>query len=102
MHINNDFNMLCLDFQALLRPGRFDRHITIDFPTLAEREEIFEMYLRNLKLKTQSAELPGKLSQLTPGMSGMLIFKLNAEFQYFSKNTNVTVISNDFRNLTMV
>jgi ATP-dependent Zn protease len=73
MHINNDFDILCLDLQALLRPGRFDRHITIDYPTLAERKDIFEMYLRTLKLKTQSAELPGKLSHLTPGMSGMVI-----------------------------
>jgi ATP-dependent Zn protease len=73
MHINNDFDILYLDLQALLRPGRFDRHITIDYPTLAERKDIFEMYLRTLKLKTQSAELPGKLSQLTPGMSGMVI-----------------------------
>ena len=31
--------------KALLRPGRFDRHITIDYPTLAERKDIFEMYL---------------------------------------------------------
>ena len=28
--------------KALLRPGRFDRHITIDLPTLIERKEIVE------------------------------------------------------------
>ena len=29
--------------KALLRPGRFDRHVTIDLPTLAERKEHFEV-----------------------------------------------------------
>lgn len=31
--------------KALLRAGRFDRHIFIDLPNLAERKELFEMYL---------------------------------------------------------
>lgn len=37
--------------QALLRPGRFDRHILIDLPTLQEREEIFERHLKNIVLE---------------------------------------------------
>lgn len=32
--------------QALLRRGRFDRHITIDLPNLSERKEMFELYLK--------------------------------------------------------
>lgn len=85
--------------KALLRPGRFDRHITIDFPTLAEREEIFEMYLRNLKLKTQSAELPGKLSQLTPGMSGADIANICNEAALHAarvKKTSIDVADFDY------
>ena len=31
--------------KALLRPGRFDRHISIDLPTLIERKEIFEQHM---------------------------------------------------------
>lgn len=37
--------------QALLRPGRFDRHILIDLPTLQEREEIFNRHLKNIVLE---------------------------------------------------
>lgn len=36
--------------KALLRPGRFDRHILIDLPNLQERTQIFEKYLSGLKL----------------------------------------------------
>lgn len=39
--------------KALLRPGRFDRHITIDLPTLAERKEIFEKHLSGVTLEKE-------------------------------------------------
>ena len=32
---------------ALLRPGRFDRQVTIDLPTIKEREAILKVHLRN-------------------------------------------------------
>ena len=35
---------------ALLRPGRFDRQISIDKPDLKGREEIFKVHIRPLKL----------------------------------------------------
>ena len=85
--------------KALLRPGRFDRHITIDYPTLAERKDIFEMYLRTLKLKTQSAELPGKLSQLTPGMSGADIANICNEAALHAarvKKTSIEAVDFDY------
>ncbi len=50
---------------ALLRPGRFDRQISIDKPDLKGREEIFKVHVRNLKLnkdvniKNLSAQTPG-------------------------------------------
>ena len=56
--------------QALLRPGRFDRHITIDIPTLAERKELFEMYLKKLTLEEPIGDFVNFLAQATPGMSG--------------------------------
>ena len=34
--------------RALQRPGRFDRHITIDVPTLEDRKEIFQVYLKRV------------------------------------------------------
>jgi cell division protease FtsH len=35
---------------ALLRPGRFDRHVLVDRPDLAGREEILEVHLRNIRV----------------------------------------------------
>ena len=59
-----------LPFQALLRPGRFDRQIMIDLPTLLERQEIFDLYLSKLKLLRPPHCYSARLAQLTPGMSG--------------------------------
>jgi spastic paraplegia protein 7 len=56
--------------KALLRPGRFDRQISIELPTLPERMEIFELYLKQLKLKDSVEEYSKRLASLTPGHSG--------------------------------
>ncbi len=54
--------------KALLRPGRFDRHIYLELPTKQERKEIFGVHLRPLKLaKNIDVEL---LAKLSPGFSG--------------------------------
>ena len=53
-----------------MRPGRFDRHILIDLPTLAERKEIFEIYLQKLRLARPITEYSSNLAHLSPGMSG--------------------------------
>lgn len=53
---------------ALLRPGRFDRQISIDIPDLAGREAIFKVHLKGLKI---GAELDiHKLASQTPGFAG--------------------------------
>jgi cell division protease FtsH len=53
---------------ALLRPGRFDRHIYLELPNMKEREEIFKVHLRPLVLD-QSIDTNFLASQ-TPGFSG--------------------------------
>ncbi|XP_064414498.1 paraplegin [Latimeria chalumnae] len=55
---------------ALMRPGRLDRHIFIDLPTLQERREIFEQHLKCLKLTQPAVSYSQRLSELTPGFSG--------------------------------
>ncbi|KAJ3593888.1 hypothetical protein NHX12_006221 [Muraenolepis orangiensis] len=55
---------------ALIRPGRLDRHIFIDFPTLQERMEIFEQHLKVLKLTQPPNFYSLRLAELTPGFSG--------------------------------
>lgn len=56
--------------KALLRPGRFDRHILIDLPTLQEREEIFERHLKSIVLEDLPSHYIKRLAYLTPGFSG--------------------------------
>jgi AFG3 family protein len=53
---------------ALLRPGRFDRQISIDKPDLVGREAIFKVHLKPLKLSDEID--PKKLSAQTPGFAG--------------------------------
>ena len=54
--------------KALLRAGRFDRQIHVDLPELKEREEIFKVHTRNLKI-AKDFDL-GFMAQHTPGFSG--------------------------------
>ena len=53
---------------ALLRPGRFDRQVTINLPDAKAREEILKVHAKN-KILDKSVNL-GNLSQRTPGFSG--------------------------------
>src|SRR5258705_1594365 len=53
---------------ALLRPGRFDRQITIDRPDLVGREAIFKVHLLPIKI-SQSLDVH-KLAEQTPGFAG--------------------------------
>ena len=56
---------------ALMRPGRFDRHIAIDRPDVSGRKGIFKVHLGPLRLSDQLPEsLAQKLAVLTPGFSG--------------------------------
>ena len=57
--------------QALLRPGRFDRLILINLPTLPERKAIFEVYLKKILLEKSVDAYSSRLAALTPGHSGM-------------------------------
>jgi AFG3 family protein len=53
---------------ALLRPGRFDRQITIDRPDLVGREAIFKVHLVPIKV-SQTLDIH-KLAEQTPGFAG--------------------------------
>ncbi|MCF7817499.1 MAG: ATP-dependent zinc metalloprotease FtsH [Kiritimatiellales bacterium] len=53
---------------ALLRPGRFDRQVVVDLPTLEGREHILNIHSRNVRLSDQ-VELK-KTARGTPGFSG--------------------------------
>ena len=53
---------------ALLRPGRFDRQITIDKPDVKGREAIFKVHLKPIKVSEQ-VDIH-KLAEQTPGFAG--------------------------------
>lgn len=56
--------------RALMRPGRFDRHIMIDRPTMDGRKQIFLVHLRKIVTSEDMDYLSGRLAALTPGFSG--------------------------------
>ncbi|MCX5843052.1 MAG: ATP-dependent zinc metalloprotease FtsH, partial [Deltaproteobacteria bacterium] len=53
---------------ALLRPGRFDRHVLVDRPDKIGREEILKVHLKKIKA-VEDLDV-GKLANMTPGMVG--------------------------------
>jgi cell division protease FtsH len=53
---------------ALLRPGRFDRQITIDRPDVKGREQIFKVHLKPIKV-SETLDIH-KLAEQTPGFAG--------------------------------
>jgi cell division protease FtsH len=53
---------------ALLRPGRFDRHVVVDRPDIIGREEILKIHARNIKL-SPDVELK-VIASRTPGFVG--------------------------------
>ncbi len=53
---------------ALLRPGRFDRHVVVDRPDKAGRIMILKVHMKNVKMD-ESVNVE-KIAGMTPGMSG--------------------------------
>lgn len=56
--------------KALLRPGRFDRQISLDRPDRTGREQIFKVHLTKIKLDRPVEEYSERLAALTPGFAG--------------------------------
>jgi len=56
--------------KALLRPGRFDRQICIDKPDIKGRDQIFQIYLKKIKLDHEPSYYSQRLAALTPGFAG--------------------------------
>lgn len=56
--------------KALLRPGRFDRQISLDRPDINGREQIFGVHLTKIKTEKAIDYYKQKLAALTPGFAG--------------------------------
>ena len=55
---------------ALLRPGRFDRHIEVTLPDIKGRAKIFTVHLAGIKIESNATDLAKHLAALTHGFSG--------------------------------
>src|SRR5579859_3104127 len=76
---------------ALLRPGRFDRHVMLDRPDIRGRRAILEVHARNKPLDT-SVDLE-TLAKQTPGFSGADLSNLINEAAILAARANRKVIS---------
>lgn len=81
---------------ALLRPGRFDRQISIDKPDLVGREQIFKVHLQPIKLAEEVD--PKKLSAQTPGFAGAEIANVCNEAALIAARRNKEAVDmHDFQ-----
>lgn len=75
---------------ALLRPGRFDRHVMVSLPDIRGREQILAVHLRRVPAR------PGlnlnELARGTPGMSGADLSNLVNEAALFAARRNSHVV----------
>lgn len=75
---------------ALLRPGRFDRQISIDKPDLVGREEIFRVHLKPIKIGPDVD--PKRLATQTAGFAGAEIANVCNEAALIAARKNKTVV----------
>ena len=83
-----------LDF-ALLRPGRFDRKITLSLPDIHAREKILNIHIRKVRID-DSVDLP-KIAKITIGFSGADLANLvNEAAMYAARENKENVTQDDF------
>ncbi|HBC78368.1 MAG TPA: cell division protein FtsH [Bacteroidales bacterium] len=76
--------------RALLRAGRFDRQIHVELPDIVEREAIFKVHLRPIKLE-KGFDITF-LAKQTPGFSGADIANVCNESALIAARKNKTVV----------
>ncbi|KAI4252743.1 MAG: hypothetical protein LQ352_004099 [Teloschistes flavicans] len=77
---------------ALMRPGRFDRHINIDAPTMEGRKQIFKVHVAKIITDENVEHMTGRLAALTPGFSGADIANCVNEAALTAARTNATKV----------
>lgn len=79
--------------EALLRPGRFDRHIQVNLPDIKERTAILQIHSRNKNL-SKSVDLED-ISRRTPGFSGAQLENVLNEATLLAVRKNKTSINTE-------
>ncbi len=78
---------------ALLRPGRFDRRVTVNYPDLKGREEILKVHCRNKPLE-EKVDL-AKIAQMTIGFTGADLANLMNESALLAAKLDKSLIGMD-------
>jgi ATP-dependent metalloprotease len=78
--------------KALLRPGRFDRHVHVPLPDVRGRRQILEMYLKEVHMAPDVDT--SIMARATPGFSGADLFKM-------INQAKITASLEDGREVTM-
>lgn len=76
---------------ALLRPGRFDRHVLVDRPDAAGREEILKVHVKNVKLDSE-VQLK-EIASITTGFVGADLANLVNEAALLAARTDKQAVS---------
>jgi AFG3 family protein len=79
--------------RALMRAGRFDRQIAVELPDMKEREQIFKVHLRPLRLKDDVD--PDFMAKQTPGFSGADIANVCNEAALIAARKNKKLVEKD-------
>ena len=75
---------------ALLRPGRFDRQITVGLPDIRGREQILKVHMKKVPLSEDV--VPKDIARGTPGFSGADLANLVNEAALFAARTNKRIV----------
>ena len=78
---------------ALLRPGRFDRRVTVDRPDVAGREKILGVHAQNKPLDS-TVDL-ARIAKITPGFTGADLANLMNESALLAARRRLTTISSN-------
>jgi cell division protease FtsH len=78
---------------ALLRPGRFDRQVTVGLPDIRGREQILKVHMRKVPLGDNVEA--SVIARGTPGFSGADLANLVNEAALFAARTNKRTVSMD-------
>ena len=78
---------------ALLRPGRFDRQVTVPLPDIRGREQILHVHMRKVPLSTDVEA--NVIARGTPGMSGADLANLVNEAALFAARSNKRLVDMD-------
>ncbi|WP_373092100.1 ATP-dependent zinc metalloprotease FtsH [Zhongshania sp.] len=76
---------------ALLRPGRFDRQVTVGLPDIRGREQILKVHMRKLPLGDDVEA--AVIARGTPGFSGADLANLANEAALFAARSNLRLVS---------